>query len=154
MVTGDSRSNICTDKVSFYMYNSTRTAKESLQLHKKAVAGDGIALPKVNKNSASSDPISSSSDQSSSPCGHGGTPAVTPEHETKSHVRSGGLVDARKLAQIYSLGKFPFPKSVCVSSQSCKFFEWVNSELNKHYKDAVLNLISEVKEMANKAQVA
>ncbi|CAI9267203.1 unnamed protein product [Lactuca saligna] len=39
-----------------------------------------------------------------SPCGHGGSPAVTPGHEAKLYVCSGGLVGARKLARKPSLG--------------------------------------------------
>ncbi|CAI9298804.1 unnamed protein product [Lactuca saligna] len=46
-----------------------------------------------------------------SPCGHGGPPAVTPGHEAKPHVCSGGLVGTRKLARKPSLGKFPFQKN-------------------------------------------
>ena len=50
-----------------------------------------------------------------SPCGHGGSPVVTSGgHETQTHVRSVGLVSARKLlAQKPSLGKFHFKKKLC-----------------------------------------
>ncbi|KAL7597650.1 hypothetical protein Lser_V15G26752 [Lactuca serriola] len=41
---------------------------------------------------------------------HGGSPAVTPGHETKPHVCSGGLVGARKMARKPPLGMFPFQK--------------------------------------------
>ena len=50
-----------------------------------------------------------------SPCGHGGSPAVTPGHEAKPHVCSGGLVGARKLARKPSLGKFPFQKKIVLN---------------------------------------
>ncbi|CAI9270148.1 unnamed protein product [Lactuca saligna] len=47
-----------------------------------------------------------------SPCGHGGSPAVTPGHEAKLYVCSGGQIGARKLARKPSLGKFPFQKKM------------------------------------------
>ena len=47
-----------------------------------------------------------------STCGHGGLPAVTPWHEAKLHVCSGGLVGARKLVWKPSLAKFHFQKNV------------------------------------------